>query len=93
MSLCEVGDTTLATDLDEKKQIYASLEIPEYWVIDVRGSRVLAFRLQPDGKYQESNISGALEGLSIALVEKTLGRLQQESNGSAALWFAQQIQL
>ncbi len=89
--VCEVGDTTLATDLDEKKQLYAGLEIPEYWVIDVRGSRVLAFILQPDGKYQESNISSALEGLSIALVAETLGRLQQESNGNAALWFAQQI--
>jgi Uma2 family endonuclease len=26
----EISDTTLATDLDEKKQLYADLEIPEY---------------------------------------------------------------
>lgn len=89
--VCEVGDTTIATDLDEKKQIYAALEIPEYWVIDVTGSRVISFRLQADGRYQQIQISEALKGLSIALVEKTVARLAQESNGAAAMWFAQQI--
>lgn len=36
-----------------KKQIYADLKIPEYWVIDVRGERVLAFGLEEDGKYRQ----------------------------------------
>ena len=49
----EVADTTLAIDLDEKKKLYAELEIPEYWVIDVVGIRVFAFRLQADGKYND----------------------------------------
>lgn len=87
----EVGDTTLATDLDEKKQIYAALAIPEYWVIDVRGLRVLAFRLQDDGRYQQCEYSVALEGLPIALLERTLEHLIEGTNGTAALWFAQQI--
>ncbi|HEY9638290.1 MAG TPA: Uma2 family endonuclease [Coleofasciculaceae cyanobacterium] len=87
----EVADTTLATDLDEKKQLYAALEIPEYWVIDIRGERVLAFRLQEDGKYQQCEYSVALEGLPISLLEQTLAKMNQGTNGSAALWFAQQI--
>ncbi|MEQ8974204.1 MAG: Uma2 family endonuclease [Coleofasciculus sp. C1-SOL-03] len=89
--VCEVGDTTLATDLDEKKQIYARLEIPEYWVIDVSAARVIAFCLQADGRYQQSDVSRALDGLAIALVEQTFARLDQETNGAAAVWFAQQI--
>ncbi len=89
--VCEVGDTTLASDLDEKKKIYASLEVPEYWVLDVQGLRVLAFLLQADGRYQQCEVSQALEGLNISLVEQTLGRLSEETNGSAAQWFAQQI--
>jgi Uma2 family endonuclease len=89
--VCEVGDTTLATDLDEKKQTYAGLEIPEYWVIDVAGLRVIAFQLQADGKYQQCDRSIALQGLSIALIEQTLVRLRHETNGTAALWFIQQI--
>ncbi|WP_243146757.1 Uma2 family endonuclease [Scytonema sp. UIC 10036] len=49
----EISDTTLAIDLDEKKKIYADLGISEYWVIDVGGKRVFAFRLQENGKYTE----------------------------------------
>jgi Uma2 family endonuclease len=86
----EVADTTLATDLDEKKQLYAALEIPEYWVIDIKGERVLAFRLQDNKKYQEIEYSLALEGLPISLLEQTLAQLHS-GNGNAALWFAQQI--
>lgn len=87
----EVADTTLATDLDEKKQLYAALLIPEYWVINVQGKQVLAFRLQEDGKYQQINHSVALENLAIALLEQTLERLHEGTNISAALWFSQQI--
>ncbi len=87
----EISDTTLATDLDEKKQLYADLEIPEYWVIDIQGKRVFGFRLQENGKYQQYANSVALEKVSISLLERTLERLSEETNISAASWFAQQI--
>ena len=87
----EVSDTTLATDLDEKKKIYADLAIPEYWVIDVLGKRVIAFRLQSDGKYQQRTHSTALEMLPVSLLEQTLKRLIEETNISAASWFSQAI--
>ncbi|MGA9380565.1 MAG: Uma2 family endonuclease [Phormidium sp.] len=87
----EVSDTTLATDLDEKKRLYADMGIPEYWVIDVQGLRVFAFQLDANGKYQECDSSLALAGLPISLLAQTLGRLKEGTNGSAAAWFAQQI--
>jgi Uma2 family endonuclease len=86
----EIADTTLASDLDEKKQLYLALAIPEYWVVDVKGKRVLAFRLV-DGKYRECTESIALTGLPIELLEQTLIRMDN-ANGNAALWFAAQIQ-
>ena len=89
--VCEVGDTTLASDLDEKKEIYAALEVPEYWVIDVKGLRAIAFLLQPDGRYQQCEKSKALDGLNISLIEQTFARLPNETNGQAAQWFLQQI--
>ncbi|MGF1512755.1 MAG: Uma2 family endonuclease [Elainellaceae cyanobacterium] len=89
--VCEVGDTTLATDLDEKKQIYAALEIPEYWVLDVRSARVIVFQLSAEGLYEEAQVSGALAGLEMAIVERAFGRLGAESNGAAAQWFAGQL--
>lgn len=87
----EIADTTLATDLDEKKQLYADFGVPEYWVVDVRGRRVIAFQLQPDGKYKECFESLTLAGLPISLLEQTLALLNEGTNGSAATWFAQQI--
>ncbi len=88
--VAEIADTTLASDLDEKKQLYLALEIPEYWVIDVKGKRVLAFRLI-EGKYRECSESIALTGLPIDLIEQTLNRMAN-ANGNAALWFATQIE-
>ncbi|MGC8713979.1 MAG: Uma2 family endonuclease [Leptodesmis sp.] len=70
-----IADTTLGIDLDEQKQLYASLEIPEYWVIDVKGMRLFAFGLTPAGVYEAIQVSRVLEGLAIALVEQTLERL------------------
>lgn len=86
----EVSDTTLASDLDEMKQLYAALGIPEYWVINVLGKQVLAFRLV-DGRYQQCDTSIALPGLPIALLEQTLDQLEQGTNISAANWFMQAI--
>ena len=87
----EVSDTSLAGDLDEKKQLYAALGIAEYWVVDVRGQRVFAFSLQPDGKYKPCEQSQVLAGLPITLLEETIMRLSQSSNISAAAWFYQQL--
>jgi Uma2 family endonuclease len=90
--VAEVADTTLASDLDEKKQLYAALGIAEYWVVDVKGLRVLAFRLDAAGRYQEIDVSIALMGLPIELLTQTLAQLAQGmSNSRAAQWFGQQI--
>jgi Uma2 family endonuclease len=86
----EVSDTTLASDLDEMKQLYAALGIPEYWVINVPGKQVLAFQLV-DGRYQQCDTSIVLPGLPIALLEDTLEQLDQGTNISAAAWFMQAI--
>ncbi|NJL20146.1 MAG: Uma2 family endonuclease [Leptolyngbyaceae cyanobacterium SM1_3_5] len=87
----EIADTTLASDLDQKKHLYEALEIPEYWAIDVRGRRIFAFELQ-SGKYEVCTHSQALSGLPIALLEQAIDRLVEGTNTSAAAWFSQQIQ-
>lgn len=87
--VAEIADTTLPIDLDEKKQLYLALGIPEYWVIDVRGRQIWAFQLIA-GKYQECIESVALTGLPIDLLEQTLAKMDDD-NGNVALWFADQI--
>lgn len=88
----EIADTTLSLDLDEQKQLYASLGIPEYWVVDVKGVRIFAFGLDESGHYRLLEQSQVLAGLSIALLEQTLERLATETNTAAAAWFMQQLQ-
>ncbi len=87
----EISDTTLPRDLDEKKHLYASLKIPEYWVIDVFANRVFCFQLQENNQYEQCDLSLALTGLPISLLEQALTRLESESNSSVAKWFSQQI--
>jgi Uma2 family endonuclease len=88
----EVSDTTLSIDLDAQKQLYASLGIPEYWVIDVIGLRVFAFSLNPTGVYESIEVSQCLTGLPMALVTQTIERLTQATSTAAASWFMQQLQ-
>jgi Uma2 family endonuclease len=88
----EIADTTLSLDLDEQKRLYASLGIPEYWVIDVKGMQIFAFGLTELGHYETIEQSQTLTGLPIALLEKTLERLTTETNTAAANWLIQQLQ-
>ncbi|MGF1520769.1 MAG: Uma2 family endonuclease [Leptolyngbyaceae cyanobacterium] len=88
----EIADTTLSVDLDEQKQLYASLKIPEYWVIDVKGMRLFAFGLSKTGTYEPMQVSKVLTDLPIALLEQMLERLDTETNTAAANWLMQQLQ-
>jgi Uma2 family endonuclease len=88
----EIADTSLSFDLDEQKQIYASLGIAEYWVVDVKGRRIFAFGLTEAGTYQEIQVSQVLLNLPIALLEQTLERLEIETNTAAANWLMGQLQ-
>jgi Uma2 family endonuclease len=88
----EVSDTTLSFDLDEQKQLYASLGIPEYWVIDVIGLRIFAFGLTDLGIYEPIEISQCLTNLPLTLISQTLDRLSQETSTAAANWFMRQLQ-
>ena len=87
----EIADTSLSLDLDEQKRLYASLGISEYWVIDVKGARLFAFKLMESGQYEPIAISQILEGLPIDLLEQTLERLSEETNTAAANWFMKQL--
>jgi Uma2 family endonuclease len=87
----EISDTTLTTDLDEKKQIYAALGIPEYWVIDVLGRRIFIFQLQDGQRYQECVESQVLAGLSRKLLNQALQKLVEESNIQVATWLSQHL--
>jgi Uma2 family endonuclease len=88
----EISDTSLSFDLDEQKHLYASLGIPEYWVIATKSAQVFAFTLSASGHYEPCETSIVLPGLPISLLEQTLDRLDDSTNTAAANWFMQQLQ-
>ena len=63
----EVADSSLAYDRDVKLPMYAAAGIPEVWLVDLEGERILLFRSpRPDG-YAE--VITASRGNSIAPLE------------------------
>ena len=52
--IVEVADTSLAYDRDVKVPMYAAAGIPEVWVVDVAGERVLVYREPHAGGYRQT---------------------------------------
>jgi Uma2 family endonuclease len=67
--LVEISDTTLAFDLGTKARLYARAGIPEYWVVDVVGRRIVVYR-EPAHRdprdWAFENVVSYSEGESIA---------------------------
>jgi Uma2 family endonuclease len=51
--LIEYSDSTLDKDLQVKSQIYAEVQIPEYWVVDLKKRQLVIFR-DPQGSNYKS---------------------------------------
>lgn len=53
MLAIEISDSTLARDLGVKARLYGTAGIPEYWVIDREGARIVQMWAPQDGGYAE----------------------------------------
>jgi Uma2 family endonuclease len=51
--LIEYSNTSLQKDLDIKSQIYAEVEIVEYWVVDLQARSLIVFRNPQLGQYAD----------------------------------------
>jgi len=59
----EVSDSTLTFDLGPKARLYARAGIPEYWVFDIAGRRLIVHRYPEAGSY--SVVTAYAEGESV----------------------------
>ncbi|MBD2067906.1 Uma2 family endonuclease [Leptolyngbya sp. FACHB-671] len=50
--LIEYSNFSLTKDLEVKTTAYAQLNIPEYWLVDLRGDRLIVFRSPKGNKYK-----------------------------------------
>jgi Uma2 family endonuclease len=65
----EVADTTLRYDLGTKLPLYARVGVPEVWVVDLEGGRVLVHRKPQGEAYREVQTLGPGEVLEFMGVE------------------------
>lgn len=52
--LVEVAESSVSFDSGSKARKYASVDIPEYWVLDLPKDRVLVYRRPEGGSYRET---------------------------------------
>jgi Uma2 family endonuclease len=48
----EVSDSTLSRDKGQKAKLYAEARVPEYWVVDISGRKLLVHRDPINNEYQ-----------------------------------------
>ncbi|MBV8847089.1 MAG: Uma2 family endonuclease, partial [Bryobacterales bacterium] len=54
--IVEVADTTLEFDIQIKAPLYARAGIPEYWILDLKGRRLIVHR-NPSGSVYRSVVA------------------------------------
>jgi Uma2 family endonuclease len=62
--IVEVADSSLHQDLNVKLPLYATAGIPEFWVVDLKGQRILVHREPIEDRYRsvsEFGIDGVIE--------------------------------
>jgi Uma2 family endonuclease len=54
--IIEIADSTLRSDLNLKKQVYAAAGIPDYWVLDLSHRQLYVYRQPTATGYQQEQI-------------------------------------
>jgi Uma2 family endonuclease len=75
--LIEYADTTLRKDINEKKRVYASAGIQEYWVVNLQASELVVFRDLESDTYKSETIltTGNILPLSFPDIQIDVSRL------------------
>lgn len=87
----EVANTSLSDDKGEKRLLYEELGVSEYWIIDVKNVRVIAFAVDNGGSRRITQ-SQVLPGLAISLLEEAFQRTRQMNHGKVSAWLLSQFQ-
>ena len=87
----EIADTSLSDDLGQKRLLYEDLEIPEYWVVDVENTRILAFQIASSGSRRITE-SQVLPGLRMAVLTEAIVMSRTIDQSEVGAWLLAQFQ-
>jgi len=73
--VAEVSSTTLSFDLTVKAALYARAGIPEYWVLDLTGGRLIVHRRPEGGRYSEVFAYGREESVATLAAPEAMIRV------------------
>ncbi|MBE9077410.1 Uma2 family endonuclease [Romeria aff. gracilis LEGE 07310] len=88
----EISDPSLSDDQGAKRLQYEDLRIPEYWIVDVQTTNILAFSVTADGSSRRIRQSQALPGLQLDMLTQALQRSRQETQSATMAWLMAQFQ-
>ncbi|MBE9009510.1 Uma2 family endonuclease [Pseudanabaenaceae cyanobacterium LEGE 13415] len=87
----EVAYSSLTDDRGEKRLLYESLGVKEYWIIDVQNVSIWAFTVADRGS-RRIDRSLVLPGLDIAVLEEAFRRSREMNHGKVSAWLMTQFQ-
>jgi Uma2 family endonuclease len=87
----EIADTSLNDDLGQKRLLYEDMEIPEYWVVDVENTRIVAFEIVKSGSRRITE-SQVLPGLAISVLREALEMSRTMDQAQVGAWLMSQFQ-
>lgn len=87
----EIAKTSFLDDIGTKRSLYESLDIKEYWVIDVEKCQIIAYRLESEGSYRIQS-SQVLSGLNFVILETALNKSRQQDHSTVGQWLMTQFQ-
>lgn len=86
----EVAASSLSDDLGEKRLLYESMQVQEYWIVNVNQAEVIAFAIADHGSRQ-IHTSRVLSGLGFTVVQESLARSCSQDHGEITRWLLSQF--
>lgn len=86
----EVAASSLSDDLGEKRLLYESMQVQEYWVVNVNQAEVIAFAIADCGSRQ-IHTSRVLPDLGLTVVQESLERSCSQDHGEITRWLLSQF--